>query len=261
MIKKATVTVLGSGTSQGVPVIACSCAVCASEDTKDNRLRCAILVAFDDANYVIDSGPDFRQQMLREKVKSLSAVIFTHEHKDHLAGLDDVRAFNFVEKRDMEVYCTDRVEDALRREFHYVFDADKYPGVPRLNLNRIHKDEVFELSNGAEVTPIEVKHFNLPVLGFRIGDFTYITDAKTISEEEKQKVRGTKTLIVNALREQQHVSHFNLEEALDFIKEMNPECAYLTHISHLFGKHGDIEQLLPENVFVAYDGLKIEIEV
>ena len=260
MDTKFTVTVLGSGTSQGVPVIACECAVCTSVNPRDKRLRCAVMLSFGEINYVIDSGPDFRQQMLRENVKSLSAVIFTHEHKDHLAGLDDVRAFNFVEKRDMEVYCTDRVEDALRREFHYVFDADKYPGVPKLNLNRIHKDEAFELSNGVTITPIEVKHFNLPVLGFRIVDFTYITDAKTISEEEKQKVKGTKILIVNALREQQHISHFNLEEALAFIKEINPEQAYLTHISHLFGKHADIELLLPENVFVAYDGLKIEID-
>ncbi len=260
MSEKFAVTVLGSGTSQGVPVIACECGVCASEDVKDKRLRCSVLLSFGSVNYIIDSGPDFRQQMLREQVKTLEAVIFTHEHKDHLAGLDDVRAFNFVEKRDMQVYCTARVEDALRREFHYVFDADKYPGVPKLKLNRIHKDEPFVISNGAVVQPIEVKHFNLPVLGFRIGNFTYITDAKTISEEEKQKVKGTKILIVNALREQTHLSHFNLAEALEFIKEISPERAYLTHISHLFGKHEDIERLLPENVFVAYDGLKIEID-
>ena len=261
MNRTATVTVLGSGTSQGIPVIACGCPVCTSKNEKDNRLRCSVLVSFSDANYVIDTGPDFRQQMLRENVKSLSAVIFTHEHKDHLAGLDDVRAFNFVEKRDMEIYCTDRVEDAIRREFHYAFDADKYPGVPKLNLNRIRKEDAFELSNGVMVQPIEVKHFNLPVLGFRIGDFTYITDAKTISEEEKRKIIGTRILIVNALREQEHVSHFNLIEALAFIKEIQPERAYLTHISHLFGEHEKIEQQLPDNVFVAYDGLKMEIHV
>lgn len=258
---KATITILGSGTSQGVPVIACDCNVCASASSKDKRLRCSVMIGFKGENYVIDSGPDFRQQMLRENVKTLSGIIFTHEHKDHLAGLDDVRAFNFVEKRDMQVYCTESVEDALRREFHYVFNNHQYPGIPKVNLNRIGKENPIRLNNQLTVIPIEVMHYKLPVLGFRIGDFTYITDAKTVSDEERMKIKGTKTLIVNALREEEHISHFNLEEALVFIKDMNPERAYLTHISHLFGKHEDIEKRLPKNVFVAYDGLKIEIDI
>ncbi len=258
---KAIITLLGTGTSQGVPVIACDCNVCTSFSTKDKRLRCSVLINFSGENYVIDSGPDFRQQMLRENVKTLSGILFTHEHKDHLAGLDDVRAFNFIEKRDMQVYCTEQVEEALKREFHYVFSEHQYPGIPKVNLNQIGKDSPIKLSNDLLITPIEVMHYKMPVLAFRLGDFTYITDAKTISAEERLKIKGTKILIVNALREQEHISHFNLEEALIFIKEMNPERAYLTHISHLFGKHEDIEKRLPKNVFVAYDGLKLEIDI
>ncbi len=258
---KALITLLGTGTSQGVPVIACKCSVCQSLDPKNKRLRCSVMLSVNGENYVIDSGPDFRQQMLRENVETLSGVLFTHEHKDHLAGLDDVRAFNFIEKRDMQVYCTEQVELALRREYHYIFDGNGYPGIPKVNLNRIDKSAAIQLNNKLNIFPIEVMHYNLPVLAFRIGDFTYITDAKTVSEEEKAKIKGSRTLIVNALRREEHISHFNLKEALAFIEEMNPEIAYLTHISHLFGKHEDIEAELPPNVFVAYDGLKIEIEV
>lgn len=250
------VTILGSGTSQGVPVIACDCQVCSSPDAKDNRTRASIMINVQNENYVIDSGPDFRNQMLREKVTTLSGVIFTHEHKDHLAGLDDVRAFNYKEERPMEIYCTSQVELALRREFHYAFSEERYPGVPKFELNRIELNP-FSLNNNLTLIPIEVLHYKLPVLGFRFGDFTYITDAKTISEVEKEKVKGTKTLIVNALHRSKHISHFNLEEALAFIDEIKPEKAYLTHISHLFGRHSEIELTLPENVFVAYDGLKI----
>lgn len=253
------VTILGSGTSQGVPVIACNCSVCSSDNPKDVRLRSSIMFTVNDENYVVDSGPDFRQQMLRENVQSLRAVLYTHEHKDHIAGMDDVRAFNFKEKRDMEIFCSNSVEEALRREFYYVFGANTYPGIPKVNLNRIIKDK-FVLPCGESITPIEVMHYKMPVLGFRVKDFTYITDAKTISEEEKQKVKGSKILIVNALRKEEHISHFNLNEALAFIKEINPEQAFLTHISHLFGKHEEIEQELPENVKVAYDGLTIEIK-
>jgi len=210
-------------------------------------------------NYVIDTGPDFRQQMLRENVKSLRAVLFTHEHKDHIAGLDDVRAFNFREARDMEIFCTSAVENALRREFHYVFSDNRYPGIPSLNLNRI-TDEPFVLPNGVSVIPIEVMHYKMPVTGFRIGDFTYITDAKTISEKEKEKVKGSRVLIVNALHRSEHISHFNLREALDFIAEVKPGKAYLTHISHMFGTHEEIEAMLPENVFPAYDGLTFTLD-
>ena len=250
------VTILGSGTSQGVPVIACDCDVCSSTDAKDNRTRSSIMLSVQNENYVIDSGPDFRNQMLREKVKSLRAVIFTHEHKDHLAGLDDVRAFNYKEERPMEIYCNAQVETALRREYHYAFSEERYPGVPKFELNRIDL-QPFELSHHLKLIPIEVLHYKLPVLGFRFGDFTYITDAKTISEKEKEKVKGTKTLVVNALHRSKHISHFNLEEALEFITEIQPEKAYLTHISHLFGRHEEIELTLPKNVFLAYDGLKI----
>lgn len=253
------ITVLGSGTSQGIPVIACECEVCKSTDSKDNRLRSSILIEHNDQNYCIDTGPDFRQQMLNNKVNSLSAILYTHEHKDHLAGMDDVRAFNFKQKLPMDVYCTVEVEEALRREFYYVFLKDGYPGIPQVNLNRIDHTP-FTLSSGIKVTPIEVMHYKMPVKGFRFGDFTYITDAKTIAPEELEKVRGTKVLIVNALRLESHISHFNLEEALAFINEINPEKAYLTHISHLFGTHEQINDMLPENVFALYDGMVIECE-
>ncbi|MEJ6776000.1 MAG: MBL fold metallo-hydrolase [Crocinitomicaceae bacterium] len=255
------VTILGSGTSQGVPVIACECNVCKSTDSKDNRLRCSILISHKGNNYAIDSGPDFRQQMLREQVKTLSGVLFTHEHKDHMAGLDDVRAFNYREQRDMEVYCTSRVEEALMREYAYIFSADRYPGIPAVNINRINKEKSIALEDGLTVIPIEVMHYRLPILGFRIGDFTYITDAKTVSEEERLKIRGTKVLIINALQRSTHISHFNLEEALAFIDDIKPEKAYITHISHLFGTHEEISEVLPENVFTAYDGFSLEIDL
>lgn len=252
------ITVLGSGTSQGVPVIACNCKVCTSNNPKDKRLRCSILISYNGENYVIDSGPDFRYQMLRENVQTLRAVLFTHEHKDHISGLDDVRAFNFKEERDMEVYCSQRVEKALKREFHYVFDENKYPGVPLIKLHTIHNDK-FLLPGDLEVQPIEVMHYKMPVSAFRIQDFAYITDAKTISNTEKAKLKGVKILIVNALRIQEHISHFNLEEALQLIDEVKPEKAYLTHISHLFGTHEDIQALCPPNVYPAFDGLKIAL--
>ena len=251
------ITILGSGTSQGVPVIACECDVCASTDPLDKRLRASILISDKDQNFVIDTGPDFRQQMLRAHVKSLRAIIYTHEHKDHVAGMDDVRAFNYCERRDMEIFCTERVENALKKEFHYVFSNDNYPGIPTVHLNRIENNP-FQLPDGPMITPIEVMHYKMPVFGYRINDFTYITDAKTIAPAEIEKVKGTKILIVNALHRSEHISHFNLEEALAFIAIIQPEKAYLTHISHLFGKHSEIEESLPENVFIAYDGLEIE---
>lgn len=239
-------------------MIACDCAVCHSSDALDKRLRSSILISDQTENFVIDTGPDFRQQMLNHSVKSLRAVIYTHEHKDHLAGLDDVRAFNYKEQRDMEVFCTEAVEIALRREFQYIFSNDRYPGIPSIQINRI-ENKAFELPNGLTLLPIEVLHYKMPVFGYRIGDFTYITDAKTISETEKQKVKGTKILVVNALHRSEHISHFNLDEALAFIAEIKPQKAYLTHISHLFGKHQEIEKELPPNVFLAYDGMTLEI--
>ena len=255
------ITILGSGTSQGVPVIACDCHVCSSRDEKDRRLRSSILISHKTKNYVVDTGPDFRQQMLTNNVKRLDGVLFTHEHKDHLAGMDDVRAFNFKSQSDMQIYCTSGVEEAIRREYHYIFSKEKYPGIPSININRINSNSPIEFDDDLTFTPIEVMHYRLPVLGFRIGDFTYITDAKTVAAKERNKVRGTKILIVNALHQSKHISHFNLQEALEFIADINPETAFITHISHLFGTHKEIAALLPENVFPAYDGLTIEIDI
>tara|TARA_B100001939_G_C16933947_1_gene615134 strand:- start:34 stop:810 length:777 start_codon:yes stop_codon:yes gene_type:complete len=252
-------TILGSGTSQGVPVIGCDCRVCSSSDKRDKRTRTSVLIHINGENHVIDTGPDFRTQMLRENIQSLKSVIFTHEHKDHIAGLDDIRPFNFKEKRSMNVYATDRVREALLREYHYIFADKKYPGVPNVNLSII-ENEKFEIDTGIEIEPIEVLHYKLPVYGFRIGDITYITDAKTISEEEKEKIKGSNILIINALRREPHMSHFNLDEALAFINEVNPNHAYLTHISHLFGTHTEIEKELPSNVHMAYDGLSLNFK-
>ena len=248
------ITVLGSGTSQGVPVIGCDCYVCQSTDERDYRRRCSILVENEDSTIVIDTGPDFREQMLRAKVKKLDAVVFTHEHKDHVAGLDDVRAFNFMNKgKEMEVFATERVQTALKREFEYVFAANKYPGVPKIHLNSIGEKPF--TAGGFLLHPIDVMHYKLPVKCFRIKDFAYVTDANYIEPAEKEKLKGVKYLILNALRKEKHISHFNLEEALELIKEINPEQAYLTHISHLMGKHAETEQELPSNVKIAYDGL------
>ena len=252
-------TILGSGTSQGVPVIGCDCRVCSSSDKRDKRTRTSVLIHINGENHVIDTGPDFRTQMLRENIQSLKSVIFTHEHKDHIAGLDDIRPFNFKEKRSMNVYASDRVREALLREYHYIFADKKYPGVPNVNLSII-ENEKFEIDTGIEIEPIEVLHYKLPVYGFRIGDITYITDAKTISEEEKEKIKGSNILIINALRREPHMSHFNLDEALAFIQEVDPKHAYLTHISHLFGTHTEIEKELPGNVHMAYDGLSLNFK-
>jgi phosphoribosyl 1,2-cyclic phosphate phosphodiesterase len=259
-MSKLSITILGSGTSQGVPVIACDCHVCTSSNKYDNRLRASILVHFNNENFVVDAGPDFRYQMLRAKVKSLRGVLFTHEHKDHIGGLDDVRAFNFRESRDMEVFCTKNVEIALHKEYHYVFSEERYPGIPMININKIDLHP-FELPGGLPVIPIRVMHYRMPVTAFRFYDFTYITDAKTIEDKEIEKIKGTKVLVVNALRLAEHISHFNLKDALELIERIKPEKTYLTHISHLFGTHEEILAMLPENVFPAYDGLTIELEV
>lgn len=252
-----TVTFLGTGTSQGVPVIACPCEVCASTDARDNRLRTAILLEADGKNIVIDSGPDFRYQMLRERVKHLNAIVFTHEHKDHIAGLDDIRAFNYFQQAPVDVYATLRVQEALKREFSYVFHEFKYPGIPELVLHTIGS-ESFDVS-GIQFIPIEVMHYKLPILGFRIGDFTYITDAKTVSDTEKRKIKGTKTLVINALQFEPHISHLTFDEAVAFAEEIGAETTWFTHISHRLGKHADVSEKLPPHIKLAYDGLKIEI--
>ncbi|GAB3936904.1 MBL fold metallo-hydrolase [Mucilaginibacter myungsuensis] len=248
-------TFLGTGTSQGVPVIACDCAVCTSDDARDKRLRTSVMLSHEGRNVVIDSGPDFRYQMLRAKVKRLDAILFTHEHKDHIAGLDDIRAFNYFQKQAIDVYADPRVQDALKREFSYIFHDYKYPGIPELNLHAIGLDP-FEAA-GIHFTPIEVMHYKLPVLGFRIGDLTYITDAKTVTDKEKKKIKGSKILIINALQFDSHISHFTFDEAIDFAKEIGPEMTYFTHISHRLGRHENITRQLPDNIRLAYDGLEL----
>jgi phosphoribosyl 1,2-cyclic phosphate phosphodiesterase len=248
---------LGTGTSQGVPVIACQCDVCLSSDKRDDRLRSSILVEIEGKTFVVDTGPDFRQQMLRSKVKAMDAVIFTHEHKDHVAGFDDIRAFNFILKKEIEVYASNNVQTAIKREFHYIFSEFKYPGIPKINLHLLEN----KLTNiqGVNVLPIEVMHYKLPVFGFRFGDFTYITDANSISDEEKEKIKGSKVLVLNALRREDHISHFTLDQAVELVKELKPEMAYFTHISHQLGLHEEVEKELPSNIRLAYDGLKITV--
>jgi phosphoribosyl 1,2-cyclic phosphate phosphodiesterase len=252
-----TITFLGTGTSQGVPVIACDCEVCTSADKHDKRLRSSILIETEGKVIVIDSGPDFRYQMLRENVKHLDAVVFTHEHKDHTAGLDDIRAFNFRQQAAMDVYATPRVQEALKREFAYIFAEFKYPGIPQLNLHTIG-NEPFNIGKVA-LRPIEVMHYRLPVLGFRINDFTYLTDAKTIAPAEVEKIKGTKVLVINALQKQPHLSHFTLQEAIAFARQIGAQTTYFTHISHRLGKHADVSAELPAGIQLAYDGLKIEV--
>lgn len=257
MSNKIKLTFLGTGTSQGVPVIGCKCKVCKSTDKHDKRLRTSALVQVNGNNFVIDSGPDFRYQMLRCGIQKLDALLFTHEHKDHVAGMDDIRPFNFILKQKVNVYATDRVQLALKREFPYVFEDLKYPGVPEVKMHLIDKNP-FEI-NGVKIEPIEVSHYLLPVLGFKIGELCYITDANFISEESKAMIKNCKILVINALRKEKHISHFNLKEAIEIIKELNPEKAYLTHISHQLGTQKDVENELPENMFCAFDTLEIDL--
>lgn len=249
------ITFLGTGTSQGVPVIACPCEVCNSTDEKDKRLRCSIHIEHKGKSFVIDSGPDFRQQMIRAGIKTLDGLIFTHDHKDHIAGMDDIRAYNYVLKKKIEVYASALVQAGMIREFPYVFAEEKYPGIPEINLHLI-ENMPFTVE-GLTFTPIEAKHYKLPVFGYRIGDFTYLTDANFISEEEKRKIKGSEVFVINALRHEPHVSHYNLAQALQLIEEVKPKTAYLTHISHQLGKHEEVNKILPPNVFCAYDGLEL----
>lgn len=251
------VTLLGTGTSQGVPVIGCSCEVCRSVDYRDKRLRVSVHLQVGGKSIIIDSGPDFRQQVLRERIKTLDAIVFTHEHKDHTAGLDDIRAYNFSQHTDMPLYGEERVLEQLKREFAYIFSGMQYPGIPRVELRPI-AEEPFEVE-GVPFIPIRVKHYKLPVLGFRVGDFTYITDANYISESEKEKVRGSKVIVLNALRHEPHISHFSLQEAIDLLEDLQPERAYLTHISHLLGLHREVELTLPDFIRLGYDGLQLEV--
>lgn len=251
------VTFLGTGTSQGIPVIGCKCEVCSSIDYHDKRLRSSIYVEYNGLNLVIDTGPDFRAQMLRERVNRLDAVLYTHSHKDHTAGMDDIRSFNFLQKKDMPVYATEYTQERLKEEFSYIFAENKYPGIPQVVMHPITKDP-FEIE-GETIIPVEVMHYKMPVLGFRFGDFTYITDANHIEEDERAKVRGSKVLVINALQKKEHISHFSLSQALEMIEDLKPEKAYLTHIGHYMGLHAEVNKELPDNVEIAWDGLKVEI--
>jgi phosphoribosyl 1,2-cyclic phosphate phosphodiesterase len=248
-------TFLGTGTSQGVPLIACPCEVCHSADPKDKRLRSSVLIEHAGSTFVIDTGPDFRQQMLRERVDNVDAVIFTHEHNDHIIGLDDVRAYNFINKKAMDIYASPRVQEAVHRLFPYIFSDNKYPGIPKLELHTIF-DEPFKI-NKSVFTPINVMHYKLPVKAFRIENITYITDANYIAEEEKEKIKGSEIIIVNALRKEEHISHFTFDQAVRLMEELKPQKAYFTHISHQLGRHADIIKQLPDWIEPAYDGLVV----
>jgi phosphoribosyl 1,2-cyclic phosphate phosphodiesterase len=247
------ITFLGTGTSQGVPVIGCSCEVCKSIDYRDKRLRTSIHVEIEDQSFVIDTGPDFRQQMLREQIKRIDAILFTHAHRDHTAGLDDVRAYNFMQEMDMPVYGTKAVLDQLQMEYAYAFAKEYYPGIPRLTLNVIDHREF--TVNGISIIPLPVVHLKLPVLGFRLKNFCYITDANNIPAETVERLQGTETLVLNALQREQHISHFNLKQALEMVEKIKPAQSYFTHISHKLGTHADVSK--EENVSLAFDGLQI----
>jgi phosphoribosyl 1,2-cyclic phosphate phosphodiesterase len=251
------ITFLGTGTSQGVPVIGCRCEVCGSLDFRDKRLRTSIHLQVDGKSIVVDTGPDFRQQMLRENIRDIDAVIYTHEHKDHTAGLDDIRPFNFMHQKDMPLFGRKQVLDQIRQEFAYIFENHTYPGVPKVKQIEI-TNSPFEVE-GVHITPIDLLHHKLPVFGFRIKDFTYITDANKITDQELEKVKGSKVMVVNALRLKPHISHFTLDEAVELVEKIQPEKAYFTHISHQLGPHGKVDKLLPPNIRLAYDGLKLEL--
>lgn len=251
------VTFLGTGTSQGIPVIGSKHPVCLSEDARDKRLRTSVLIEWDNYSYVIDCGPDFRQQMLRCGCEKIDGILFTHEHSDHVLGLDDIRPFYF-KQGNISIYAHKRVLKSLKKRFDYIFETEnKYPGAPSVDIHKL-KNKPFKLEN-IKVVPVKGLHFKLKVFGFRFNDFCYITDINTMKKKEMDKIRGVKTLVVNALRIDAHYSHFNLEEALAFIKSINPERAYLTHISHKLGFHGEVEKQLPKHVFLAYDNLQITI--
>ena len=249
------VSFLGTGTSGGVPMIACDCVVCSSEDPRDKRLRSSILVRSATTTLVVDTGPDFRYQMLRKKVRHLDAVLFTHPHKDHLAGLDDIRAYNHFGQKPMQVFADSLTEEALRRDFFYAFSETRYPGIPELQLQTI-TESAFWVGD-IPVQPIQVWHHRMPVLGFRFGHFTYITDANRIEEEEMQKIRGSRVLVLNALRKEEHLSHFTLSQAVSLIGQLEVPKGYLTHLSHQMGLHASVSDELPAGVELSYDGLEL----
>ena len=251
------VTFLGTGTSQGIPVIACQCNVCKSEDLHDKRLRSSVLIEIGDMNLVIDSGPDFRQQMLKHQVSKLDGILFTHEHKDHIAGLDDVRAFNWITKKQVNVYGEQRVLEAVKVEFSYAFKDKPYPGVPRINLNTIN-EAPFSIGD-VEIIPIRGQHMHLPVLGFRIGNFSYLTDFNHIPASSLEKIKGSEVVVINGVRKEPHVSHFSLDEAVNVLKSIHPTKGYITHISHQLGLYSEENPNLPPQIELAYDILTIEL--
>ena len=257
IIPPLTITFLGTGTSSGVPMIGCSCEVCSSTDPHDNRLRSSILVQTETTTLVVDTTPDFRYQMLRTHTNHLDAVVYTHPHKDHMAGLDDIRAYNFTSKKAMNIYANSLTEEAVRRDFYYAFTDTKYPGVPELNLITI--DESPFLVGDIPVQPVQVLHHKMPVYGYRFGDFTYITDANRIEEAEKEKIRGSKVLVLNALRRESHISHFTLTEAVALAIELEVPEVYFTHISHQLGKHEDVNRELPPHIRLAFDGQTVRL--
>ena len=252
---KMQITLLGTGTSQGVPVIACDCEVCKSGNPKDKRLRSSVMLELNNSTFIIDTGPDFRQQMLRQNVQDIDAILYTHHHKDHVAGMDDIRAFNHKWKKDIEIYCTKNTEHVLHMEFPYVFSDVKYPGIPIVNVNIIDSTS-FDI-NGVEIIPIDVMHYKLQVFGFRINNFIYLTDVSKIPKKEKEKMRGADLIVLDALMKKKHISHFNLDQALDLLQELKPKQALLTHISHYMGLHDRVNRSLPKNIQLAYDGQQI----
>jgi phosphoribosyl 1,2-cyclic phosphate phosphodiesterase len=255
--QKIKIRFLGTGTSQGVPVIACPCAVCNSNNSKDKRLRSSILIEINNKVFTIDAGPDFRYQLLREQVKRLDGILITHNHKDHIAGLDDVRSFNFLSRKPMDIYASARDQNAIKTEFSYAFSNSKYPGVPSFNLHTI-ADLPFSIGP-IKIQPLPALHFSMEVLGFRIGDFAYITDTNYIPPSTLALLFDCKIIVLNALRKEPHVSHYNLEQAINILTFLRPEKAYLTHVSHLLGFHNEVEKDLPDFIRLAYDGLRLEI--
>lgn len=252
-------TFLGTGTSQGVPVIACQCAVCKSSDWHDKHLRTSALVQTDGgANILIDIGPDFREQMLRQQVSHLEGILVTHAHRDHIGGIDDIRSFNYVQNKKMDLYCNHEARVTIERDYHYIFDFHEFPGLPEADIHELSGDERFDIADVA-ITPIKVMHKTLPILGYRLGRLGYITDANNIALDQLAKLKGVDVLVVNALRKAKHFSHFCLSEALDVIREINPREAYITHVSHEMGLYAEIQTELPPHVHIAYDGLQVEV--
>lgn len=252
------ITLLGTGTSQGIPVVGCGCEACLSDDARDDRMRSGVLIQTKETNVLIDTGPDLRQQMLKVGIRHLNGIVFTHEHSDHVAGLDDIRPFNFIQRIDMPFFGLSRVLDDIKNRFSYVFMENPYPGSPRATLHPIESGEGFTI-NDLNILPIGVMHGTLPILGYRFKDFAFITDASKINEESKRLLSGTKILVLNALQREDHHSHFTLDEAVEFIEELGVEKGFLTHISHRLGKTVNWEKELPPHIFPAYDGLEIHL--